>query len=193
MRLVKTLCGAAGVLALTTTFAAAQGGTAQWNKKTQLTFSGPVQVPGKTLQAGTYTFRVMDLLADRHVLQILDKDEKDLITTVMAVTQSHLEPAENNVVMFSERPAGSAPAVKIWYYPGDTTGHELVYPRAQAISIAKSSNTTVLSRETDDTSDDAMKSGKVTRINAQGQVVDDDDDDDAHDHANMEKNKTEKK
>ena len=28
----------------------------EWNKKTFLTFSGPVQVPGVTLPAGTYTF-----------------------------------------------------------------------------------------------------------------------------------------
>jgi hypothetical protein len=169
-------------MAASATPAFAQGTSADWTKKTQLTFSGPVQIPGKLLSPGTYTFRVMDLIADRHVLQILDKDEKGVVATVMTVSQSHLEPAENNVVMFSERPAGSAPAIKIWYYPGATIGNEFVYPRTQALEIAKTSNTSVLSRDDDDTSNDAMKSSKVMRINAQGQAVTDDDDDDHGDH-----------
>ena len=181
MRILRPMCCAAAIVALTAPLALAQGGNAEWTKKTRLTFSAPVQIPGKTLPAGTYTFRVMDLIADRHVLQILDEKEADLIATVMAVSQTRMEQAENNVVMFSERPAGSPPAIKLWYYPGDKMGNEFVYPRAQAIEIAKSSNTTVLSRDDDDTSNDSMKSSKVTRINAQGVEVEDEEDEHAHD------------
>jgi hypothetical protein len=188
MRFLKLLCCAAALAAVTAPLAHAQGGNAEWTKKTHLTFSAPVQIPGKTLPAGTYTFRVMDLLADRHVLQILDDKESELIATVMAVSQSRMEAAEDNVVMFSERPAGSPPAIKLWYYPGDKTGNEFVYPRAQAMEIAKTSNTTVLSRDDEDTSSDSMKAAKVKRINAHGQEVhDDDEDDDGADHADHHK------
>jgi hypothetical protein len=116
----------------------------------------------------------MDLLADRHVLQILDADEKSLIATVMTVPQSKVEAAENNVVMFSERPAGQAPAIRTWYYPAQTIGNEFVYPRAQAIQIAKASNTTVLSRADEGTTDEAMRGAEIGRVNAEGQIVDDD-------------------
>jgi hypothetical protein len=171
--MLKVLCCAAAIAALTAPLAQAQGGTAQWNKKTHLTFSGPVQVPGKTLPAGTYTFRAMDLVADRHVLQILDADEKSIIATVMTQPQRRAEVAENNVVMFSERPAGQAPAIKSWYYPAQEIGNEFVYPRAQAIQIAKASNTTVLSRADEGTTDEAMRGAEIGRVNAEGQIVED--------------------
>ena len=171
MRMLKVLCCATAIAALTAPLAQAQGGTAEWSKKTHMTFSGPVQIPGKTLPAGTYTFRVQDSIADRHVLQILDKDEATLLATVMTVPQTKLEQAENNVVMFSERPAGSPPAIKTWYYPADTIGNEFVYPRAQAIEIAKASNTTVLSRNDEGTTADATSPSGVSRVNAEGQEV----------------------
>ena len=170
MRTLKVLCCAAAIVATTAPLAQAQ--TTQWNKKTFLTFSGPVQVPGKTLAAGTYTFQMADLIANRHVLQILDKDEKSIIATVMTVPSRRSAPAEKNVVMFSERPAGSAPAVQMWYYPGVETGNEFVYPRTQAIQIAKASHTSVLSTDDEGASADSMKSAKVTRIDESGNEVD---------------------
>ena len=63
MRMLKVLCCATAIAALTAPLAQAQGGTAEWSKKTHMTFSGPVQIPGKTLPAGTYTFRVQDSIA----------------------------------------------------------------------------------------------------------------------------------
>ena len=35
-----------------------------YNKKTRLTFSQPVEIPGKVLPAGTYIFRLADSLTD---------------------------------------------------------------------------------------------------------------------------------
>jgi hypothetical protein len=86
---LKVLCCAAALAAVTVPVAQAQ--TTQWSKKTFLTFSGPVQIPGKTLQAGTYTFQMADLIADRHVLQVLDKDGKSIIATVMTVPDTRHE------------------------------------------------------------------------------------------------------
>jgi hypothetical protein len=174
MRMLKVLCCAAAMAAFTAPLAYAQGGTAQWKMKTHLTFSGPVQIPGKTLPAGTYTFRAMDLLANRNVIQILDKDEQELIATVMTQSDSKLEPSGDNVVMFSERPAGQPTAIKTWYYPGQTIGNEFVYPRAQAIEIAKANNTTVLSSADEGASEAEMRSAEVGRVNAEGQIVDED-------------------
>src|SRR5690349_22717195 len=43
-----------------------------WNRKTTLTFSGPVEIPGVHLKgwgvlpAGTYVFKVLDSQSDRH-------------------------------------------------------------------------------------------------------------------------------
>jgi hypothetical protein len=34
--------------------------------------------------------------------------------------------------------------VKVWYYPGETIGNEFVYPKAQAMKIARETHTRVL-------------------------------------------------
>jgi len=45
----------------------------QWNKKTTVTFNVPVEIPGvgaQVLPAGTYVFKLLDSLSDRHIVQI---------------------------------------------------------------------------------------------------------------------------
>ena len=66
MRVWKAACCAALV-----TLMAAPGVRAdEWNKKTILTFSGPVQIPGATLAAGTYVFKLADLIESQDLPQI---------------------------------------------------------------------------------------------------------------------------
>jgi len=137
----------------------------EWNKQTYLTFSGPVQVPGASLPAGTYMFKLADLQGNRHVVQVFDKDGTKLYTTILAIPDQRLEPTDKPVVMFSETPAGTPAAIKAWFYPGDTIGDEFVYPRHEAMQIAQSTHQSVLSRG-DESSD--MKSTEVSRIDENG-------------------------
>src|SRR5213592_3317759 len=120
MRVLKAVCCAAALVALLAPGVRAD----EWNKKTFLTFSGPVQVPGATLPAGTYTFKLADLSGDRHVVQVFDKDEKKIYSTILAIPNERMEPTDDPVVLFSERPAGSPQAVRVWYYPGNRIGNE---------------------------------------------------------------------
>ena len=75
----------------------------EWNKKTILTFSGPVQIPGATLPAGSYVFKLADIPGNRHVVQVFDKDEKKIYTTLLAIPNQRLEPSDKPIVLFSER------------------------------------------------------------------------------------------
>jgi hypothetical protein len=140
MRFVKALCCAAALTAVIAPGARAD----EWNKKTILTFSGAVQIPGATLPAGTYVFKLADIPGNRHVVQVFDKDEKKLYTTMLAVPNQRMEPADKPIILFSERATGSPQAVKVWYYPGETIGNEFVYPKSQAMKIAKETHTRVL-------------------------------------------------
>ena len=70
MRALKVLCGAAALVA----FLAPGAHADEWNKRTYLTFSGPVQVPGATLPAGTYTFEIANPDTTRHVIRVSEKD-----------------------------------------------------------------------------------------------------------------------
>jgi len=140
MRFVKALCCAAALTALIAPGARAD----EWNKKTILTFSGPVQIPGATLPAGSYVFKLADIPGNRHVVQVFDKAEKKIFTTLLALPNQRMDASDKPIVLFSERASGSPQAVKVWYYPGDTIGNEFVYPKAQAMRIAKASHTRVL-------------------------------------------------
>ena len=50
----------------------------EWNKKTVVTFTEPVQIPGAVLPAGTYVFKLMDSASDRNIVQIFNADETHL-------------------------------------------------------------------------------------------------------------------
>jgi len=163
MRVLKAICCAAIV-----TLMAAPGARAdQWDKKTILTFSGPVQIPGATLPAGSYVFKLADLSSNRHVVQVFDKAEKKIFATLLAIPNDRMEPPDEPVVMFSERPAGSPQAVKVWYYPGERIGNEFVYPKSMAMKIAKANHQSVLAMD-DTNSSDAYKTAQVGRFDEKG-------------------------
>ncbi len=165
MRLLKIAICALALAAFTAPSAHAD----DWNKKTFLTFSGPVQVPGTTLPAGTYMFKLADLESNRHVVQIFDKDGRQLLATFLTVPDYKLDVPKDNVVMFEERPRGMPQAMKAWWYVGDPTGEEFVYPKSQAWKIAKSTHEPVLS--TADDKSGAMKGTKVGRVGESGELT----------------------
>lgn len=115
-------------------------------EKTYLTFSGPVELPGMTLPAGTYTFRLADTPM-RNVVQVLSQDEKDIKGQFLFVQSKRPEPTGDTVVTFKETAEGTTPAVQYWYYPGETIGKEFVYPKDQALKIAARTHSTVLSAD----------------------------------------------
>ena len=167
MRVLMKVCCAVAL----TVVVAAPARADQWNKKTFLTFSGPVQVPGVTLPAGTYTFKLADLTGNRHVVQIFDKDEKKIFTTILAIPDQRLEPSDKPVVLFAERARGVPQAVKAWFYPGETIGNEFVYPKSQAVAIAKATHETVLATNETSTDNEHMRSAEVGRVDESGQMT----------------------
>jgi LPXTG-motif cell wall-anchored protein len=108
----------------------------EWDKKTTLTFNEPVQVPGTTLSAGTYVFKLADT-SDRTIVQIWNADETKLITTILAIADYRENTADKTIVSFDERPTGQPEAVKAWFYPGDSFGVEFVYPKQRATELAE--------------------------------------------------------
>lgn len=121
-----------------------------WNRKTTMTFSGPVEIPGvhlkgwAVLPAGTYVFKILDSQSDRHIVQIFNKDETQCIATILAIPNYRLRATGKTVVTFRERPAGEPEALRAWFYPGRNWGEEFVYPKARAVELAKTTNVPVL-------------------------------------------------
>jgi len=109
----------------------------EWDKTTKITFSEPVQVPGRVLAPGTYIFRLLDSQSNRHIVQIFNEDHTQLITTVMAIPNQRLEPAGKTILRYDERPADQPVALAAWFYPGDNFGQEFVYPKAEAEQLSR--------------------------------------------------------
>jgi hypothetical protein len=143
---VSALCLVAVVGATLATSAKAD----EWNKKTTITFSGPVEIPGVhlvgwgILPAGTYVFKILDSQSDRHIVQIFNKDETVVYATILAIPNYRLKATSKTVITFRERPAGEPEALRAWFYPGDNYGQEFVYGKAKAMELAKTSSTPVL-------------------------------------------------
>jgi hypothetical protein len=121
-----------------------------WNRKTVVTFSAPVEIPGVHLKgwgvlpAGTYVFKILDSQSDRHIVQIFSQDEKTVYATILAIPNYRLKATDKTVITFRERPAGEPEALRAWFYPGRNWGEEFVYPKARAVELAKVTNTPVL-------------------------------------------------
>jgi hypothetical protein len=121
-----------------------------WNRKTVVTFSQPVETPGvhmkgwAVLPAGTYVFKVLDSASDRHIVQISNKDETVVYATILAIPNYRLKATSKTVMTFRETPPGQPDVLRAWFYPGKNFGDEFVYPKAKALELAKITNTPVL-------------------------------------------------
>jgi hypothetical protein len=107
-----------------------------WNKKTVLTVSEPIQVPNQVLPAGTYVMKLLSSPSDRHIVQIFNADETHLYTTILAIPNYRIQPTGKTVFTFWETPPGQAKALRAWFYPGDNFGQEFAYPKSAAAEIA---------------------------------------------------------
>jgi hypothetical protein len=168
MKLIKS---AVVVLALTLFGALFTSGVRadDWNKKTVITFSQPIEIPGQVLPAGTYTIKLVDLASERHVVQFLDADGTKVIATVLTVDNWRLHPTGQTVVKFAERSGDNPEALKAWFYPGDNFGQEFVYPKQRAVQLAMSEKEAVPATVGDLPAD--MKTASVVAVTPQQEEV----------------------
>jgi len=89
-----------------------------------------VQVPGRVLEPGTYVSKLLDNDSQRTIVEIYTADRMQLLTMVMAVPAYRLDPPDKTIITFSERPGGAPEALHHWFYPGDTSGIEFIYPKS---------------------------------------------------------------
>lgn len=151
-----------------------KAGADEWNKKTKVTFSQPVEVPGvgaQTLPAGTYVFKLLDSQSNRNIVQIFNEDETQVLTTILAIPNYRLHATDDTVMTFRESAAGTPQALRAWFYPGRTWGQEFVYPKARAIELAKITHETVLETPTELANVETLKTAPVEAVEPSGEVV----------------------
>ncbi len=149
------------------TIAVSAGAQGPANQDTYFTFSQAVELPKTTLPAGTYFFQLMDSASNRHIVKVMSQDRTKLHATLMAIPYYSTDrPSDDPQVRFLEVPAvdgvAASNAIKIWFYPGNTVGHEFIWPRDKALALARATRESVLTTKTD--SDDS----DLTRVDGAG-------------------------
>ena len=68
MKHVQQCCGLCLIGGLLLIGAAARANADQWNKKTYVTLSQSIEVPGAILPPGKYVFKLLDSQSNRHIV-----------------------------------------------------------------------------------------------------------------------------
>lgn len=121
-----------------------------YDKKTIVTFSGPVEIPPvyitgmRVLPAGTYVFKLVNSSSNRHIVQIFNKDQTKIYATILAIPNYRLVSKNKTVITFNEGVRGQPQPIRAWFYPGANWGEEFVYPKTRAVELAKVTKVPVL-------------------------------------------------
>ena len=118
----------------------------EWDQSTKLTFSKPIEIPGQILPADTYLFKLADL-NDRDVVQVFNADGTRLYGSFQTIPTERRDPTDDVAVTLAEQPNGRPGALMKWFYPGDMTGHEFVYPKQEEQQLAQYRQQLIVAKE----------------------------------------------
>ena len=133
---IRALTRVACATVLLATCLAGAASAQVFDKRTTFSFRNPTSVPGVTLPPGDYLFRIVDGYS-RSVVQVLSADGTKPYAMFFTIPVWRNQPSDNSEVRFMETAAGMPQAVKEWWYVGESTGFEFVFPREQARRLAQ--------------------------------------------------------
>lgn len=117
-----------------------QAKASELDKEVRMTFSAPVQIPGKVLPAGTYVFRRWYMSGNPNAMLVMNADDRKPVGMVMYLPNSYENDAPPQFgagggdarsgvhVSFDEPNTNTPKPVRSWNYPGDPSNFKLVYP-----------------------------------------------------------------
>jgi hypothetical protein len=165
--MLNTIVRRAAWIAILLMVAAAPLGAQPLDKRVIFNFSGPVTLPGVTLPAGSYLFRVAT--PNRDVIQVLSADGTKIYGTFFAIAAHRSAIPEKPELRFMETQTNMPHAIRTWWYPADSTGFEFIYPKNQARVLAKGVGESVLTTKAQTTKTAQTQTDELTRISSTGQ------------------------
>jgi len=81
----------------------------EWNKKSTLSTDKQVEFPGIVLEPGIYIIRLKDGGEKRSIVEIRNRDESQILATVLAVPDHQQRPDDNSEFLYFKA-AGSNPS-----------------------------------------------------------------------------------
>lgn len=95
------------------------------------------------LEPGRYVMRLIEQDPQRNVLEVFEtvqlwsENETQLLSTMLTMPNYDLPTTDKTVFTFFERGPKQPKALRLWFAPGRNYGQEFVYPKAQAVELAK--------------------------------------------------------
>jgi hypothetical protein len=117
---------------------AASGASAFTNtsdKRTFFTFSQPVALPGVTLPAGTYMFRLADDTTTRKVIQVTNRQGTESFAMLHTMPVYRPDAPRDPEVRFMETASGAPIAVRAWWQEGERTGYGFIYSKEELAAL----------------------------------------------------------
>jgi hypothetical protein len=119
----------------------------QSNQANKVTFSQPVQIPGRVLPAGTYWFELPEDISEHYLVRIYSADRSVLYATLFAYNSERATATDRTVFGLAERGSAQPQAIVIWFYPGESTGHRFLYPKQVEKELASVKLVNVVARK----------------------------------------------
>jgi len=107
-----------------------------YDKKTVITITEPMEVPGIVLQPGKYVFKLLNSSSNRHIVEVMNERMDHLYALTFTAAARKLEPKGRTVLTFYEGKGSQPHAIRQWYWPGELDGQEFLYPHKQAERIS---------------------------------------------------------
>jgi LPXTG-motif cell wall-anchored protein len=63
---------------------------------------------------------------------------------------------------------GTPPAIRAWWYPGNTIGWEFIYPKEQALKLAKGASSVLTTANAQNDTTEEMKTADLARVTESG-------------------------
>ena len=129
--MLKKMLMVAGAVAVSSVALSSSAQARTFDDRAVFSFPVPVSIPGATLPAGDYIFRLADPDSGRSVVQVLGLDG-----TVhgMFFTQRTERPvaADTPQVSLGEAPVGETRSISSWWQAGELNGREFLYRPGEA-------------------------------------------------------------
>jgi len=113
----------------------------------KITFNQAIEIPGQILPAGTYLFKLADP-NNLDLVRIFNSEGTRLYATLQTITAERGKPTGDTVVVLAEQPEGRPETLVKWFYPGNTSGHELVYSKQEEQQLAQDRQQTTVAKQT---------------------------------------------
>ena len=107
------------------------------NQTTNITFSVPVEIPGRVLPAGSYILERVNDNDMRDMVRIFSADRTVLYATLQTVPVDRMNSIGDPSITLAQPGSGNPDVLVRWFYSGSVTGHQFIYPKTEEKELAQ--------------------------------------------------------